>query len=391
METCISIIIPVYNCEQYLSRCLDSVLNQTYKELEIILINDGSTDYSADICKKYAAKDKRIKYVEQENHGVAYTRKRAVQLATGRYVGFVDADDYIDEDMYEKMFFYMKNAQLVTSGFYNQGKKIFDVLPAGLYHSEGEMSFFYSNMLMFKNERGILTNLWNKLFVTQLLKRVVKDTSMEVYNGEDVDILFRYTLICDSVYVSRLCAYHYNISNDNSISNSEDKNYLKNVNSLYLSLEKEFKRSKYRDILLPKWDQWIWQTVVLLAPRFMGLSLQRENEDNKIIRYLNPYTNLLKGKKIILYGAGRVGKDYYRLNCKAQDFCLDMWVDSDWERLQKENYNVQSVDQVLSVEYDYVLIAVKNQEKAEEIRTQLQGKGIDNSKIIWKTPIELYD
>ena len=391
METCISVIIPVYNCEQYLSRCLESVLNQTYKELEIILVNDGSTDHSADICKKYAAKDNRIKYVEQENHGVAYTRKHAVQLATGQYVGFVDADDYIDDDMYEKMIFHMKNAQLVTSGYYDQGKRIYDVVPAGLYHTEEERLFFYTNMLMFENERGLITNLWTKLFVAQLLKRVVQDTSMEVYNGEDVDILFRYTLICDSVYVSSICAYHYNSTNSNSISNTEDKNFLRNVNSLYLSLEKEFNKSEYRDILLPKWDQWIWQTMVILTPKLMGLSLQKEKNENKLIQHLNPYTNFLKGKKVILYGAGRVGKDYYRLYCKVQDFDLVMWIDSDWERLQKENYNVQSVEQVLSAEYDYILIAVKNEEKAEEIREQLQGKGIDHSKIIWKAPIELYD
>lgn len=388
METCISVIIPVYNCEKYLSRCLESVLNQTYKELEIILINDGSTDHSADICKKYAAKDDRIKYVEQENHGVAYTRKHAVQLATGQYVGFVDADDYIDDDLYEKMVFHMKNAQLVTSGYYDQEERVFDVVPVGLYHTEDEMQFFYANMLMSENTRGLITNLWTKLFVTQLLKRVVQNTSMEVYNGEDADILFRYTLICDSVYISNICSYHYNSINSNSISNTEDKNFLRNVNSLYLSLEKEFNKSKYRDILLPKWDQWIWQMILLFAPYYMGLNLQKEK---KSIRYLNPYTNLLKDQKVILYGAGRVGKDYYRLFCKVHDFYLVMWIDSDWERLQKENYNVQSMVQMLSAEYDYVLIAVKNEEKAEEIREQLQRKGVDHSKIIWKAPIELYD
>lgn len=384
----ISVVIPVYNCESYIARCLDSVLNQTYKLLEIILINDGSTDRTGEICKAYAASDTRIKYIEQQNHGVAYTRKRAVQLADGEYIGFVDADDCIELDMYEQMVTYITKAELVTSGYYNnQGKKTFDVVPEGLYHTEKEMLYFYENMLMFKNVRGILTNLWSKLFVTRILKKIVQDTSMEVNNGEDVDILFRYTLTCDSVYVSRICAYHYNETNSNSITNTEDKNYLRNVNSLYLSLEKEFKKSKYKDVLLPKWDQWIWR-MVSAAPRFMGLNLP---QTNKQIRYLNPYINLLKEKKIIIYGAGAVGQDYYQLHCKSEDFQLVMWVDSDWERLQKEGFNVQSANQIFSTNYDYILIAVKNQDKAEEIRDQLQEKGIDHSKIIWTAPIQLYD
>ncbi|WP_424244598.1 glycosyltransferase involved in cell wall biosynthesis [Elusimicrobium posterum] len=95
----ISIIVPVYNAEKYLSKCLDSILSQTYKNLEIIIINDGSTDNSPDICAKYALKDTRIKLINQENKGAGAARNTGISNALGAYFTFIDADDYIDADL----------------------------------------------------------------------------------------------------------------------------------------------------------------------------------------------------------------------------------------------------------------------------------------------------
>ena len=100
----ISVIIPVYNVEQYLRRCLDSVINQTYKNLEIILIDDGSTDNGGKICDEYALKDNRIKVIHKENGGVALARNAGLDIAKGEYIGFVDSDDYIAKDMYELLY-----------------------------------------------------------------------------------------------------------------------------------------------------------------------------------------------------------------------------------------------------------------------------------------------
>lgn len=100
----ISIIVPVYNNHQYLKRCLDSILAQTLTDIEVILINDGSTDQSGKICDKYATKDNRIKVIHQQSKGVSSARNKGVELATGDYIGFVDGDDYIVEDMYEHLY-----------------------------------------------------------------------------------------------------------------------------------------------------------------------------------------------------------------------------------------------------------------------------------------------
>ena len=97
----ISIIVPIFNIEKYLSRCLDSILEQTYKNLEVILVDDGSVDNSGMIADKYARKDQRIKVIHQVNQGVSAARNTGIDLATGDYIGFVDGDDYIEPDMYE--------------------------------------------------------------------------------------------------------------------------------------------------------------------------------------------------------------------------------------------------------------------------------------------------
>ena len=104
MKDLVSIIIPIYNSSKYLMECLDSVINQTYSNLEILLINDGSTDNSKDICESYLKNDKRIKLYNQNNSGPSVARNKGLSLANGKYIIFIDSDDFIELDMIEKMY-----------------------------------------------------------------------------------------------------------------------------------------------------------------------------------------------------------------------------------------------------------------------------------------------
>ncbi|GHH98659.1 glycosyltransferase [Neobacillus kokaensis] len=97
----ISVIVPVFNVEKYLSKCIDSILNQTYKNLEIILVNDGSKDSCAEICENYAKLDDRIRVIHKENGGLSSARNAGLKIAKGEFIGFVDSDDWVDKDMYE--------------------------------------------------------------------------------------------------------------------------------------------------------------------------------------------------------------------------------------------------------------------------------------------------
>ena len=109
MEELISIVVPVYNVEKYLGKCLDSILGQTYRNLEIIVVDDGSTDHSGSICDEYGKKDPRVAVIHQDNQGVSAARTSGIGKARGQYVGFVDGDDWIAEGMYQDLYRAMKS------------------------------------------------------------------------------------------------------------------------------------------------------------------------------------------------------------------------------------------------------------------------------------------
>lgn len=135
-ETLLSVIIPVYNVEEYLAKCLDSILGQTYQNLEVILVNDGSKDGSGSICDAYAQKDSRIRVIHKENGGLSSARNAGMDAATGEYITFVDSDDWLEADGYEHLMDLMERYQvkLVCGGNYDvdgeTGERTLGVCPA---------------------------------------------------------------------------------------------------------------------------------------------------------------------------------------------------------------------------------------------------------------------
>ena len=119
LETRISIIVPIFNAEMFLVRCISSIQNQTHENLQIILIDDGSTDSSLNICKQIAQSDSRIEFYHIENQGSVVARKIGLEVANGEYVGFVDADDYIEAEMFSELLYKINqyDADFVHSGY----------------------------------------------------------------------------------------------------------------------------------------------------------------------------------------------------------------------------------------------------------------------------------
>lgn len=379
----ISVVIPVYNCEKKIARCLDSVIGQTYKNLEILIVDDGSSDNSVEICREYAKKYDNIVLIEQENQGAAAARRNGVRCAKGDYIGFVDADDYIKEDMYETLVKYMDNAELVTSGYLNQGKEVFDSFDEGLYVDETQLKYFYYNMILFKNTKcwGITSCLWNKLYVTQKAKEIFDEIDSEIFMGEDAEFLYKYALSVNSICITKECKYYYE-DNPGSVMNSINPNYLKNVHCLYLSLKAFFEKTEYKDGLLPQLHDWIFN-LLDGVPHFMGI--ERTVPDK--ILYSNSFLEELKGKKIVVYGAGTVGKNYFVLLQRKTDIKVVLWVDEKWETYREKWLYIEPVEKIATVEYDYVVIAVKKEALQENIRKELLRMGVEDSKIWWKPPV----
>lgn len=175
----ITVIVPVYNVENYLNKCLDSLINQTYKNLEIIVINDGSTDNSGEICQGYAQKDNRIVYIEKENGGQSEARNMGLDRMTGSYVTFVDSDDWVEldyvENLYKKITEYQADIAVGNYYSFNEAEGMY------YFHIFGDSCYekVYDNVSIFENlyesqemKSFALISVWGKLYKADLLKHL---------------------------------------------------------------------------------------------------------------------------------------------------------------------------------------------------------------------------
>ena len=386
----ISIIIPAYNANAYLSECLESIIGQTYSDLEIIIIDDGSTDNTSAICDQYATKDTRIRVVHQENFGAAAARKRGLQMSNGKYICFVDADDKIESSMIEYFAANISSCDLITAGCYceitdNEWYKRFDAFASGIYDSESELSYFLRNFITFNDQMvdGILPFLVTKMFKSEIAKEVIKDVDLNITYAEDRDFLFRYILKCKSICVTDECFYYYR-NNNNSITRSKNDNFMKDLNNLYLSLKPVFLQHPARNELMHQLQLFILSRIYKIT------HYMRFGREVQIINYTFPFYNLPIGIKVILYGAGTIGLDYYRHIKEKKEYNLVLWVDKNWERYQDRFAYVASPDCIAQTEYDYIILAV-SMKYADEVRKELILKGIPKDKILWENPRRIFD
>lgn len=202
----ISIIVPIYNVERYLDRCIESIVNQTYDNLEVILIDDGATDNSGKICDKWKKKDNRILVIHKKNGGVSKARNEGIKIATGDYIGFIDSDDYIEEDMYEFLVNNLndKNADISICSVYDVNEK-------NIKHNKLENIDIVMNNVtgltnIFKN--GYYGNgMHNKLFKSNLIKN--NYFPEDIKNGEELIVLFRAFKNSDRIVYESIPKYYY--------------------------------------------------------------------------------------------------------------------------------------------------------------------------------------
>lgn len=210
----ISIIVPVYNCEKYIGTCIESIQGQTYQNLEIILVNDGSKDGSGEICRSYVVHDARIQYIEQENQGVSAARNHGIKKATGTFVMFVDADDTITNDACEKLAGHItEGIDLILCGFkrmFYRGEHLvsqYDVLPECKNLTDQETLGKYFGRLY---ETTLLTSVWAKMYRKQALERHMPVFQEDLALGEDALFNLKFLKDCGNIAVENSALYVYN-------------------------------------------------------------------------------------------------------------------------------------------------------------------------------------
>ena len=218
----ISVIIPVYKVEKYLDKCVKSVASQTYKNLEIILVDDGSPDACPQMCDDWAKKDKRIKVIHKQNGGLSDARNAGLDIATGEYIGFVDSDDYIEKEMYEKMVAFLENncLDIAYAGYkmIYPNKIVYVDENVSEVNSGNIFSKYLAQRHNYKKDRlitkGVLATVWRGLY-----KKNVFDKTRFIYGMFCEDIVFHVMLFKNNNYkIAFLNDYLYNyVQRENSI------------------------------------------------------------------------------------------------------------------------------------------------------------------------------
>ena len=229
----VSIIIPIYNSEKYLNKCLDSILNQTYENLDIILVNDGSIDNSKTICDEYLKIDRRINVIHKENGGAASARNIGIKSAVGDYIMFVDSDDYISTSMVEIMVSSIedKNSDLAVCGFNIIKNRTMESITYenGFYDTKEEMARFFSLL------NGRTNSVCNKIYRKTIIKYPFDE---KLVVGEDLIFNLECFSSCKSVVVIENKLYFYRRANSNSLSQSSHENFFQINIYLYQKLNR---------------------------------------------------------------------------------------------------------------------------------------------------------
>lgn len=361
----ISVIVPIYNAEQYLNACLDSIVLQTYENLEIILIDDGSTDRSLSICQEYALRDNRIRWYHYENAGLSVSRQRGYSVATGVFVTFVDADDYIDCDTY----FTIMNSiddilpdivlyDLVEEYPEDSVIKRNHYTP-GLYGIEWIRDDLWNDMLSYGTffDFGVLPNLVCKLIRRQFLMESDVFVSKQVFVGEDADLTFQLLAQAESVQFVDFAPYHYCKRNDSMMWRAVCDAA---IELLYQDLYNSFVAHGCWNKLEKQLKEYITFIRLLKNPKSV-------KEVNTIFAKAN--------FQIVLYGAGGFGQALYSQYGNR----IVGWIDKNYEKYIGEGLPVISLEQFLERKYEYncIYISILNMQICKQIQKELVEVGIE--------------
>lgn len=382
----ISVIVSIYNREAEIRKCIESIIGQTYKELEIILVDDGSTDSSLQICREYEQRDRRIRIIHKENGGLISARVAGVKVASGDYIGHIDGDDWIESTYFEALAdsASREGTDMVIDGFVvDRGcssERVTHRIGCGVYDRERIENEIYPKLFDAAGDgyRFIYHSQWAKLSKKELAKKnqlmVIDDRN----NGqEDAICIYPMILEAKSICVIDKCLYHY-VIRENSINEKGTDNitYFQYVKSTYNQLRERICSFYKNDQILLNLERYISLDIINGFNKFLPVKCEG---------YLFPYELIEKGEKVILYGAGSVGCSFYKQLMRNHYCDVMLWVDQNNEHIDVKYAKIYSPDKISTAEdFDHVVICVDNENIADEIKITLRKMNIPIEKFVWK-------
>lgn len=380
----LSVIVPVYDAEQYLHQCVDSIIGQTYNQLEIILVDDGSTDSSGRICDEYGAADSRITVVHKPNEGLMMARRTGIEHAKGIYVTFVDADDWIRQDAYSEMVKSADDCDIVACGIYRYHDQhtVRAEMPGYVdrtYQRKDILEQIVPDMLWKKekNDWNLDPSLCTKLFKRELLLKEFRHAgNVSHYYGEDAVIIFPLIFRVSNIRILSQCYYYHRQRKEGAVpSYIQNENFFDETYQVYRYLKQEF-------MYLGYWDEMKNQ-----LEHFYLNALERKRscyqEAKGKLFPIFPFEEIQGESTVILYGAGKVGRKYMEQNEKYHFCRIIMWVDREYQNIRIPGYHIEDPEKIRNAGYDYVVIAIDIQEAAAKVKEKLKEYGVLESRIVW--------
>ena len=371
----ISIIVPVYNAGLYLNKCVDSILGQSYQNLQIILVDDGSSDESGMLCDAYSRSDRRVTVIHKANGGPVSARKAGVEASDGEFIGFVDADDWIERDYFEKMAEAQQKtgADIVVSNHYHEigqdSKKVCSNITTGLYVCKQILPrLLYAGRFF---EYGLQPHLVTKLFRREIVQKAQGCVNDGIVAGDYAAVFYPAVLEAGVIYVSDLCGYHY-VQRLNSITKRETANEKVRCGLLLEHLERVFRSRDVWDVMEPQLAQY---------KKYLMLMRRMSEFDEKV---LLPYGGIPKNSRVILYGAGVLGQKMHQYLSEVEGMSIILWADKNYRDYRENGMDVSRPEDIAKVwNYDYILIANTVERTADSIRQYLKELGAADEKILW--------
>ncbi len=377
----VSVIVPIYGVENYLHKCVDSILEQSFENFELILVDDGSPDNCPTICDDYARRDKRVRVVHKSNGGLLSARKAGLDASIGQYISFVDGDDWIDHFFLDTMVGYAlaNNADFVITGHFREfDGKIETIRPInpGIYdRKEIEQQILpkaiYSGAFC---EHGVSTYVWNKLFRRDLLTQILPHVPNEIVMGEDAAITYSYLAISHNLVISKIPLYYYRQRHDSIVKSIEhfDKEFYR-LGLLMSYLKTELSEVLDEDNLNEQLAYYLYSQILV---RTGGLV----NQDFENVNY-NPFLGIRKGAKVAVYSSGSFGQHLLNNNLKNNFFDIVGWVDIDYHQLQIGKNIVEPISSLANLKFEAIIIATINPKVWKNITEELLLFGISEQKI----------
>lgn len=377
----ISVIVPIYNEVEYLDECISSICRQTYGNLEIILVDDGSSSPCREMCDAYPQKDKRIRVIHKENGGSLSARRRGIEEADGQYVSFVDSDDWIEPDLYEKVAAAISSGMpdMITYSNYFRNysdrhfMKVYDKSRTGFWTCDEFESKVFPYFI--KTDDFFATELpqvmITYLFKTEFARVTLSKVDDKIKTAEDYVFLMAALLSAKSLAAISYSGYHYR-SNINSKSHTM-KNITELLCPVYQAVDDMISGCDYNKETLRQKNRLVIYDVLMLK--------DYKELKKRELEFLFPYSKIKRGSRILIYGAGKLGKQIYHAVREDADYEVVGLADKNYSEYRKQGADVVAPEAALSLAYDYLIIAISYASIKNQVKKELLEMGVCADKI----------